>query len=46
MISSKKMRDKFSRNSLNYVKNVNGWPIIAKKTFDIYNKIESEKTVN
>ena len=46
MLSSKKLRDKFSKNELNYVKNVNGWPIIAKKTFDIYDKVEKEKPVS
>jgi len=38
LLKNKRLRDKFSKNALNYVKNVNGWNIIAKKTFDIYNK--------
>jgi len=38
MLSSKKLRDKYSKNALNYVKKVNGWSIIAKKTFKIYDK--------
>ena len=43
MLASKKLRDKFSRNALSYVKRVNAWPIIAKKTFDIYEKVKKEK---
>jgi len=39
MLSSKKLRDKYSKNALKYVKNVNGWNIVAKKTFDIYESI-------
>lgn len=38
MLSSKKIRDKYSENALKYVKEVSGWSIIAKKTFDIYDK--------
>ncbi|MEK6926120.1 MAG: glycosyltransferase [Nanoarchaeota archaeon] len=37
MLSSKKLRDRFSRNAENYVKNVSGWNIIARKTLKIYN---------
>jgi len=36
MLSSKKLRDKYSRNALKYVKEKSGWSIIAKKTFGIY----------
>jgi len=39
MLSSKKLRQKYSANALKYVKNVNGWSIIAKKTLDIYQKV-------
>jgi len=39
MYSSKNLRKKFSENALNYVKNFNGWSIIAKKTFEIYRKL-------
>lgn len=38
LLKNKRLRDKFSKNALNYVKNVNGWNIIAKKTFQIYDK--------
>ena len=38
MLKSKKLREKCSKNALNYVKNVSGWNIIAKKTFQIYEK--------
>lgn len=38
MLKSKKLRDKCSKNALNYVKKVNGWSIIARKTFQIYKK--------
>jgi len=36
LLRNKKMRDKFSKNAEEYVKKVNGWSIIAKKTFEIY----------
>ncbi len=36
VLSSKRLRNTFSKNALKYVKNVNGWDIIAKKTFKIY----------
>jgi glycosyltransferase involved in cell wall biosynthesis len=38
MLSSKELRDEYSRNALHYVKTVNGWSIIAKKTIEIYKK--------
>jgi len=38
MLGSKKLREKYSKNALNYVKKVNGWSIIAKKTLKIYDK--------
>jgi len=38
MLKSKKLREKCSKNALKYVKNVSGWNIIAKKTFQIYEK--------
>jgi glycosyltransferase involved in cell wall biosynthesis len=38
LLKNKRLRDKFSENALNYVKNVNGWSIIAKKTFQIYDR--------
>ncbi len=38
LLKNKRLRNKFSENALNYVKNVNGWSIIAKKTFQIYEK--------
>ncbi len=43
LLKSKKLREKYSRNALKYVKNVNGWSIIAKKTFKIYDKIKKIK---
>jgi len=39
MLSSKRLRDKFSKNALKYVQDVNGWSIIARKTFDIYDEV-------
>ena len=38
LLADKKLREKYSRNALEYVKNVSGWNIIAKKTFSIYEK--------
>ncbi len=38
LLSSKRLREKFSKNALNYVKKVSGWNIIARKTFKIYDK--------
>lgn len=38
LLKNKGLREKLSINALNYVKNVNGWSIIAKKTFQIYNE--------
>ncbi len=38
LLKNKRLREKFSRNALNYVKNVNGWSIIARKTFQIYDR--------
>ena len=39
MLSSKKLRDRCSRNALRYVENVSGWSIIARKTINIYKKL-------
>ncbi len=36
MLSSEKLREKYSKNALEYVKNVNSWRIIAEKTIKIY----------
>jgi len=38
LLKNEKLRQKCSENALNYVKNVSGWNIIAKKTFQIYDK--------
>jgi len=38
LLKDKRLRNKFSENALNYIKTTNGWPIIARKTFDIYKK--------
>ncbi len=38
LLKNKRLRTKFSKNALKYVKNVNSWNIIAKKTFQIYEK--------
>jgi len=38
VLSSKRLRNTYSDNAIKYVKNVSGWNIIAKKTFDIYKK--------
>ena len=38
LLKNKRLRTKFSKNALDYVKNVNGWSIIARKTFQIYDK--------
>ncbi len=38
LLKSPKLRAKYSQNALNYVKKVSGWSIIAKKTFNIYEK--------
>jgi glycosyltransferase involved in cell wall biosynthesis len=38
LLKSKKLRKKYRENAKKYVKNVSGWPIIAKKTLEIYNK--------
>lgn len=38
LLRNKKLRAQYSRNALKYVKKVSGWNIIAKKTFDIYEK--------
>ena len=40
LLSSKKLMEKFSKNAEAYVKNVSGWNIITKKTFDIYEKVK------
>lgn len=39
LLDSKKLREKYSKNARDYVKNVNGWKIVAKKTFDVYEDI-------
>jgi len=38
LLKNKKLRNKYSKNALKYVKEVSGWNIIAKKTFQIYDK--------
>ncbi len=38
LLKNKRLREKFSENALNYVKTTNGWSVIAKKTFQIYEK--------
>ncbi len=38
LLKNKRLRTRFSENALKYVKNTNGWNIIAKKTFQIYEK--------
>lgn len=40
------LREKFSRNAAKYVKNVNGWGIIAEKTFKIYDGVLSSEIKN
>ncbi|MFH1327183.1 MAG: glycosyltransferase [archaeon] len=40
LLKSKRLRDKYSRNAEEYVKEVSGWNIIAKKTLDIYEKAQ------
>ncbi len=40
LLSSKKLRNKFSRNAKKYVKNVSGWNIIARKTLKIYERVQ------
>ncbi len=42
MLKSKKLRDRYSKNALDYVKKVNGWNIIAKKTFDIWKEVQKD----
>ena len=39
LLKNTKLRKKFSRNALKYVKTTNGWNIIAKKTFKIYDEV-------
>jgi len=39
LLSSKRLRNKFSENALEYVKKVSGWSIIAKKTLKIYERV-------
>ena len=38
LLKNKKLREKYSKNALKYVKKVNGWHIISRKTFQIYEK--------
>lgn len=38
LLKSKRLREKFSKNALDYVRNVSGWSIIARKTLKIYEK--------
>jgi 1,2-diacylglycerol 3-alpha-glucosyltransferase len=38
MLSSKELRDEYSKNALKYVREVSGWSIIARKTIEIYEK--------
>jgi glycosyltransferase involved in cell wall biosynthesis len=43
MLKSKRRREKYSKNAINYVKTVNGWNIIAKKTLNIYHGLKKNK---
>lgn len=43
MLSSKKLRERFSKNALSYVKKYSGWSIVARKTFKIYDSISTKK---
>ena len=38
LLADKNKRKRLSENALRYVKNVNGWSIIARKTFEIYER--------
>jgi len=38
LLKNKKLREKYRKNALNYVKKVSGWNVIAKKTIRIYGK--------
>lgn len=40
LLESKKLRDKYSQNAKKYVQKISGWNIIAKKTLDIYDRIQ------
>jgi len=42
LLASEKLRKQYSKNALDYVKNVNGWNIVAKNTFDIYDKVSKK----
>ncbi|MFA5060876.1 MAG: glycosyltransferase [Candidatus Pacearchaeota archaeon] len=39
LLKDKNLREKFSKNAEKYVKKVNGWSIIAEKTFKIYKNL-------
>lgn len=41
LLKNKRLREKYSRNAKNYVRRVNGWSIIAKKTFKIWETYEN-----
>jgi 1,2-diacylglycerol 3-alpha-glucosyltransferase len=38
LLGDKRLRDKYSKNAINYVKTTSGWDIIARKTVEIYEK--------
>ncbi len=40
LLKNKSLREKFSKNALNYVRTTNGWNVIAEKTIKIYEKIQ------
>jgi glycosyltransferase involved in cell wall biosynthesis len=41
LLKNKRLREKFSRNAEKYVRKVNGWSIIARKTFEIYDNVKN-----
>jgi len=41
LLDNPRLRAQFSKNAKNYVKKVNSWKIIAKKTFKIWEKVEN-----
>jgi 1,2-diacylglycerol 3-alpha-glucosyltransferase len=38
LLANKKLRERYSKNALDYVKTTSGWDIIARKTVEIYEK--------
>jgi len=43
LLESKNMRDKFSENAKKYVKCCSGWNVVAKKTLEIYDRVQKQK---